>query len=234
MNAINLKIVRYSYPDGTHALRKINLKVPVGQSIAILGPNGSGKSTFAMHLNGAIENKESEINIMGLKLNKENLTEIRSRVGLVFQDPDDQLFCPTVFDDVAFGPINMGFSPEETEKIAMRAMKKAGVLHLKDSSPQHLSVGEKKRISIATVLAMDSEILVLDEPTANMDGRGKRELAELLKQLPQTKVIATHDLDFAGWLTQRSIILHKGRIVEDEPTKKLLKDKKLLYDYGLL
>jgi len=231
--SIELKELSFAYPDGQKALAGIDLAIPTGQAVGLIGPNGAGKSTLLLHLNGIIQSTHGSVTILGTPLNKKNLKWVRSKVGLVFQNPDDQLFSPTVFDDVAFGPINMGFTPEEIDRRVTRALGSVGMTGYKKRSPHHLSIGEKKRISIATVLAMDPEILVIDEPISNLDPRAKWAFIELLRELPMTKVITSHDLDIVESLCERTVILDGGRIVADGPTQTILSDTDLLRKHGL-
>ena len=221
----------YDYPDGTPALRAIDLSVCRNESVAILGPNGAGKSTLLYHLNGTLRG-DGKVIILGLPMEKENIKEIRRKVGLVFQSPEDQLFCPTVFDDVAFGPLNMGLNEEEVRYRVDRALGMVGLKGFEGRSAHHLSEGEKKRVALATVLAMDSEILALDEPTDNLDPVGSRTLIGKIRLIPQTKVIVTHHLPVAVDLCERAVLLQGGRKVEDLPTQNLLKNRSLLEQFG--
>ncbi len=201
--------------------------------MALVGPNGAGKSTLLSHINGILEKQTGRIHISGLELNRQSLAKIRALVGLVFQSPDDQLFSPTVYDDVAFGPIYQGLS---SNLIFERVSQALGMVHMEEYAKRvshHLSVGEKKRISIATVLSMVPEILVLDEPSAGMDPRARRSLIELLRELPQTMLVATHDLPMVKELLPRTIIMDHGEIVADGPTKNILMDEPLLHQHGL-
>ncbi|PIU55505.1 MAG: cobalt ABC transporter ATP-binding protein, partial [Chloroflexi bacterium CG07_land_8_20_14_0_80_51_10] len=186
--AVEIAGLSFQYPDGQKALRGINLAVPVGQTVALIGPNGGGKSTLLLHLNGVLRSN-GVVKVLGLHVEGKNLKWIRSKVGLVFQNPDDQLFSPTVFEDVAFGPTNMGYFPEEIKQRVTRALDWVGMSGYEHRSPHHLSIGEKKRIAIATVLAMSPELLVIDEPTSNLDPRAKWSFIELLGGLPMTKII---------------------------------------------
>jgi cobalt/nickel transport system ATP-binding protein len=225
--------LRFTYPDGHQALDKINLTFAKGDKVALVGPNGAGKSTLLSHLNGILEKQTGSIYICGLELNRQSLGKIRALVGLVFQSPDDQLFSPTVYDDVAFGPIYQGLSDK---LIFERVSQALGMVHMEEYVKRvshHLSVGEKKRISIATVLSMVPEILVLDEPSAGMDPRARRSLIELLRELPQTMIVATHDLPMVKELLPRTIIMDHGEIVADGPTKNILADEALLHQHGL-
>ncbi len=230
--AIEINDLYFAYPDGTQALRGINLAVESGESVALLGPNGAGKSTLLLHLNAILRGK-GEIKIFGLPVREPNIKEIRRRVGVVFQDPDDQLFSPTVFDDVAFGPINMGLSKDEVERRVQNALDAVGMRGFEERAPFHLSLGQKKRIAIATVLSMEPDILVLDEPSSNLDPRGRRELLNILSALPVTKLVATHDLLFALELCERAVVLDNGQVVADGPIQEILADEQLLEEHGL-
>ncbi len=230
---IQIDRLSYSYPDGKIALRDINLSVEKGEKIGVVGANGAGKSTLLMHING-IFSGEGKIHVDGLEITRKNLAKIRARVGVVFQNPDDQLFSVTVFDDVAFGPRYQGLPVEEVNSRVKKALTAVQMEGYETRNPYHLSGGEKKRIAIATVLSMEPEVLVLDEPTAGLDPRACRELIDLLSQLPQTMLVATHDLALVEKLTPRMIIMNDGRIVADALTRQLLKDEPLLLDNGLV
>lgn len=230
--AVEIKDLKFTYPDGTVALSGIDIDVEHGQSIALLGPNGAGKSTLALHLNGSLRG-EGKIMIFGLPVLKKNLIEIRRRVGLVFQDPDDQLFSSTVFDDVAFGPINMGLSQQDVEARVERALKAVGMEGFEKRPPYHLSFGQKKRVAIATTLSMEPDFLILDEPTSNLDPRGKGKIIEIIADLPITKLIITHDLNEAAKLCGRAIIMKVGKIVADGEAKAILSDEPLLRGHEL-
>jgi len=230
---IEIKGLSHTYPDGHQALREIDLVVHVGESVAFVGPNGAGKSTLLLHLNGILRSNDGAVKVLGLPVKDKHLKWIRSKVGLVFQEPEDQLFSPTVFDDVAFGPLNLGCSEDETRRRVRRALQQVGMSGSGDRSPYHLSVGEKKRVAIATVLTMGPEVLALDEPTSNLDPRGRWELIELLLRLPLTKVIASHDLEMVRALCERTILLDEGRVVADDVTPRILSDLSLLASHGL-
>lgn len=229
---VDIENLSFSYPDGHQGLKDINLAVYPGENLAVIGPNGAGKSTLLLHLNGILHGN-SMVRICELPVEEKNLKEIRRKVGLVFQDPEDQLFSPTVFDDVAFGPINMGYSELEVKQRVAQALKWVGMDGYEQRSPHHLSVGERKRIAIATVLSLNPQLLVLDEPTSNLDPRSKWSLIELLRQLPMTKVIAAHDLELVRALCQRTIILDEARIVAESTTTNILNDIPLLRTHGL-
>ncbi len=230
--AVEIKGLYYAYPDGTPALRGVDLLVEEGESVGIVGPNGAGKSTLLLHLNGILEGR-GEVKIFGLPVVKENLREIRRRVGLVFQDPDDQLFSPTVFDDVAFGPLNMGLSREEVAEAVGRALREVGLSGLERKSAFHLSFGQKKRAAIATVLSMNPDLLVLDEPSSNLDPRARRELSELLQGMRVTKIVVTHDLPFVFENCERVVIMDAGKVVADGEVFDVLSDEALLERHGL-
>jgi cobalt/nickel transport system ATP-binding protein len=230
--AIRIENLSFDYPDGQKALKDITLTVAAGETVALIGPNGAGKSTLLLHLNGILRSNGS-VNILGKPVNEQNLKWIRTKVGLIFQNPDDQLFSPTVFDDVAFGPLNMGLLESEVRARVTRALQSVDMAGYEKRSPHHLSLGEKKRISIATVLSMQPEILVLDEPTSSLDPRAKWSLIALLKNLPLTRLIATHDLEVVSALCARTVIMANGLIIADGPTGKILADKALLGSQGL-
>jgi cobalt/nickel transport system ATP-binding protein len=229
---IEIKNLSFNYPDGHQGLKSVDLNVYPGENVAVIGPNGAGKSTLLLHLNGIMRGN-STVKICGLDVEEKNLKEIRKRVGLVFQDAEDQLFSLNVFDDVAFGPINMGYSESEVRQRVVRALEWVGMVGYEQRSPHHLSVGEKKRIAIATVLSLTPEVLVIDEPTSNLDPRSKWSLIELLKQFPMTKIIATHDLELVRALCRRTVVMDEGRIVTDGNTEDILEDISLLKAHGL-
>ncbi len=218
----------FSYPDGRRALSGVDLHVHPGERVAVLGPNGAGKTTLVLHLNGILTPESGTIRIGGLQVAKEHLVEIRRRVGIVFQDPDDQLFMPTVRADVAFGPANLGLRDEELDARVHEALDAVGMADRIDRTPHHLSFGERRLVAIATVLAMRPEILVLDEPSANLDPAGRRELADVLRSLDMTMLMVTHDLPYALALCPRAVILNGGRIVADGPTREILRDRELM------
>ncbi|MCX5656998.1 MAG: ABC transporter ATP-binding protein [Candidatus Omnitrophica bacterium] len=231
-SVLEVRNLNYSYPDGTPALKEINIDVSKGESVGIIGPNGAGKSTFLLHLNGILRGK-GNINILDFEMEDRNLSCIRKAVGLVFQDPDDQLFMPTVFDDVAFGPINMGLSKKEVEDSVIRALKEVDMLNSIRRSAHHLSFGEKKRVAIATVLSMNPEILVLDEPSSNLDPKHRRTLINFLKSLKLTKIVATHDLDLVLEVSSRIILIDNGELIKEGKVLDILSDKNLLEAHGL-
>lgn len=224
--------VHFVYPDGHIALRGVTMRVVRGDKVALVGPNGAGKSTFMLQLNGILEG-QGRIEIGGLAVTRQHLPQIRARVGLVFQNPDDQLFSPTVFEDVAFGPLHMGLPAEEVRQRVDRALDLVGMAAYRDRQPFHLSMGEKKRIAIATVLAMDPELLVLDEPSAGLDPRARRGLINLLRNLPLTMLVSTHDLAMVRELFDHMVIMDDGRVVAAGRTADLLADQALLDAHGL-
>ncbi len=229
---VEVDSLSFCYPDGQQALTDIRLTVQRGETVAVIGPNGAGKSTLLLHLNGILRS-DGVVRISGRQVNDENLRWVRSRVGLVFQNPDDQLFSPTVFDDVAFGPINIGYSEAEVRERVTRALDWIGLTGYEQRSPHHLSLGERKRVALATVLSMSPEILVIDEPTSNLDPRSKWSLIDLLQKLPMTKIVATHDLELVGALCLRTIVLDHGQVIADGATSHILADMDLLGAHGL-
>jgi cobalt/nickel transport system ATP-binding protein len=232
MNIVEVNCLSFAYPDGNPALQEIDLRVGEGEKVALVGPNGAGKSTLLLHFNGILRG-QGEIKVCGLEVLPDNLGRIRALVGLVFQSPDDQLFCPTVFDDVAFGPIYQGLTESEVRQRVGAALEAVHMENYVNRVSHHLSVGEKKRIAIATVLSMEPKLLVLDEPSAGLDPRARRNLINLLKELPQTMIIATHDLLLVRDLAPRMVIIDQGRVAADGATSELLKDKTLLENHGL-
>lgn len=229
---IEIKGLSYRYAEGTQALRGVDLEVFWGESMALIGPNGAGKSTLLLHLNGILRG-EGLVKVLGKKLTKGNARGIRGKVGLVFQDPEDQLFSTTVFEDVAFGPLNMGHPKEEIKGRVTRALGQVGMEGYEERCPHHLSYGEKKRIALATVLSMEPEILVLDEPTSNLDPSARRSLIGLLKQLKLTKVVATHDMEVVAEVCERVILLSRGEVVADGGAREILTDVDLLEAHEL-
>ena len=212
----------FTYPDGTEALKGVSFQIREGESVAIVGNNGAGKSTLLQHFNGFFRATRGELRVEGQCLTQDRLDWVRRVVGMVFQDPDDQLFMPTVFEDVAFGPLNFGKSTEEVQRCVTDALERVGMLHLRDRSPHRLSAGEKRAVALATVLVMTPRVLVLDEPTSNLDSRGRRRLIELLRTLDQTKILVTHDLEMVMEICPRMILLNEGKVVADGQTVDLL------------
>ena len=226
--AVHVQGLVYSYPDGSPALGGVDLDITAGERVAVLGPNGAGKTTLILHLNGILLPQAGEVAIGGLPVTKANFKEIRRRVGVVFQDPDDQLFMPTVRDDVAFGPANLGLAGDAVEARVRAALDAVGMDGAGGRPPHHLSFGQRRRVALATVLAMDPQILVLDEPTSNLDPAARRDLADILVTLPVTAVVVTHDLPYALELCPRSVIINDGVIVADGPTRDVLGDAELM------
>jgi cobalt/nickel transport system ATP-binding protein len=229
---VQVKNLNFAYPDGHVALRGVNLKLCEGEKVALVGPNGAGKSTLMLHLNGILGD-HPDISISGLSLDTENTPVIRALVGLVFQNPDDQLFSPTVFDDVAFGPLHMGLPENEVYQRVEDALAAVGMEGFGERLSHHLSVGQKKRIAIATVLSMRPQILVLDEPSAGLDPRARRSLINLLGDLPITQLVSTHDLRMVKELFPRMVIMDEGKIVADGKTSEIMSDETLLEAHGL-
>jgi len=230
--SILVRDLHFKYPDGLHALRGVSLAITHGEKVALVGPNGAGKSTLMLHLNGLLEG-EGEIVVAGLPLKEETLPQIRAKVGMVFQNPDDQLFSPTVFDDVAFGPLHIGFDEVTVRQRVAEALEAVGMSDFAERMPHHMSVGQKKRVSIATVLAMYPDILVLDEPSAGLDPRGRRELMNLLQRLPNTMLVSTHDMALVRDLFPRTVVMSEGKIVADGATADILQNEALLEQHGL-
>ena len=231
--ALLVEHLAYAYPDGHQALYGVNLRVQPGERVALLGPNGAGKTTLVMHLNGVITGGSGRIEVAGLPVDKANLKEIRRRVGVVFQDPDDQLFMPTARQDVAFGPANFGLRGADLDERVRNALDAVGMADFADRSPLHLSGGQRRRVALATVLACDPEILVLDEPSANLEPVARRELAEVLLGLNRTMLMVTHDLPYALQLCTRSVVIDEGVVVADGPTREILADTALLAAHRL-
>jgi cobalt/nickel transport system ATP-binding protein len=231
--AVRVEQLRYAYPDGQLALDGVDLNVAPGERVALLGPNGAGKTTLMLHLNGVLQASAGTVEIGGTPLTRKTLRDIRRRVGLVFQDPDDQLFMPTVAQDVAFGPANFGVGGEELAERVRRALAVVSLSDLADRSPAHLSGGQRRRAALATVLACAPEILVLDEPSANLDPVARRELAETLMTLDATLLVVTHDLPYAAQLCDRAVIMDSGRIVADGDVSSVLTDSELLARHRL-
>jgi cobalt/nickel transport system ATP-binding protein len=231
-HSIEIEHLSFSYPDGHQALRDVSLHIAPCEKVALVGPNGAGKSTLILHLNGILTGK-GDIRVCGLDVTEKNYGRVRAQVGMVFQTPDDQLFSPTVFDDVAFGPLYQGLPAQE---VNARVDEALAAVHMNDyirRVSHHLSVGEKKRIAIATVLSMKPEVLVLDEPTAGLDPRARRSFINLLKELPLTLLVSTHDMLLVEELFPRMVIMDEGKIVADGPTEQLMGDAALLEAHGL-
>jgi cobalt/nickel transport system ATP-binding protein len=226
--ALDVERLAFAYPDGHQALFGVDLTIGVGERVALLGPNGAGKTTLVMHLNGINLPQHGAVLVGGLPVSKDNLKEIRRRVGIVFQDPDDQLFMPTVRDDVSFGPANMGIRGEELEACVLEALTAVGMEAFVDRPPHHLSFGQRRRVAVATVLAMHPQILVLDEPSSNLDPAGRHELADILRSLDITMFMVTHDLPYALELCPRALVMNEGVIVADGSSVDILSDTTLM------
>jgi len=231
--ALAVSGLTYAYPDGRHVLHGVNLEVQAGESVAILGPNGAGKTTLVLHLNGTLSGGAGSVDIAGLRVQRDALREVRRRVGIVFQDPDDQLFMTTVREDVAFGPRNLGYTGAELAHRVDHALEAVGMSEFADRAPHHLSFGQRRRVAAATVLSMDPQILVLDEPSSNLDPQARREFAQIVQKLAMTTVMVTHDLLYALQLCSRSVILNDGVITADRPTRDILADPELMAENRL-
>ena len=217
---IEVRDLRFCYADGAPALDGVDFALMPGETVAVLGPNGSGKTTFALHLIGLLHG-EGSISVCGKPVRRENLSFVRRKVGLLFQDADEQLFMPTVLEDVAFGPLNLGLAPEAAGERARAALRRVGMEEAAAKAPYHLSAGEKRRVALAGVLAMDPEVLVLDEPTTFLDPPSERQLVTLLRELPQAKLLVTHDVPFARALATRAVFFERGRIVDQGPLEEV-------------
>jgi cobalt/nickel transport system ATP-binding protein len=226
--ALEVRSLAFAYPDGHQALFGVDLTVAQGERVALLGPNGAGKTTLVLHLNGIHLPAHGEVVVSGVPVSKATLRECRRRVGIVFQDPDDQLFMPTVRDDVAFGPANMGLRGDELDRRVGAALAAVGMEDVADRPPHHLSFGQRRRVAVATVLAMEPDVLVLDEPSSNLDPAGRRELAQVLLGLDQTLLMVTHDLPYALELCPRALVMNGGTIVADGATADVLADADLM------
>ena len=235
MNQEYLRVnnLSFEYPDGFKALENINLSLSKGERLAVLGPNGAGKTTLILHLNGILGDLNGQIALNNNSFSEENISKIRKSVGLVFQDPDDQLFMPTVLEDVMFGPKNFGFSDELVKKNSMKALEQVKMLQFIDKPPHHLSFGQKRKVAIASVLASEPELLVLDEPSSNLDPASRRELIDILKNLDVSIILVTHDLPMALEICNRSVILNNGKITANDDTYKILKNEKVMVDNRL-
>lgn len=232
-HTVEVENLSFSYPDGQQALREVTLSVAPNEKAALVGPNGAGKSTLMLHLNGILRSPEGRVCVGGLDVTDDNLGQIRAWVGLVFQNPDDQLFSTRVFDDVAFGPLHMGLPEDEVRERVAFALECVGMGDYAERVSHHLSLGEKKRIAIATVMSMDPKILVLDEPSAGLDPRARRDLIELLRGLDKTMLVSSHDILLVEELLPRTVVLDEGRVVADGPTQSILADEPLLKAHGL-
>lgn len=225
---VDLRNVSHVYPDGSVALREVSIRMTHGECVAIIGANGAGKSTLLLHLNGCLTATAGEVRVGDFPLTRNTLSQIRRTVGMVFQNPDDQLFMPSVFDDVAFGPLNQGLPQAEAEQRSRAALERVGAWLLRDKPPYLLSGGEKKRVAMATVLAMAPDILVMDEPTSGLDPVSRRQVMALVKEFQHTRIVASHDMDLVLDLCQRTIVLHEGRVSADGPTREIFHDDALL------
>ena len=232
MTAIKVENLSYSYPEGSQALRGVSLEVAEGETLGLIGPNGAGKSTLILHLNGTLQG-DGIIEILGQRLTHQNLAQIRRKVGLAFEDPNDQLFMPTVFDDVAFGLLNLGREESVVRRLVQETLSAVGMAGYEAHAPHRLSLGQKKRVALATVLAMSSAILALDEPTGGLDPAGREDFIELIRAQPLTKIIATHDMELAWQVCDRVAIIDQGRISALGPTNELLADEPLLRAHRL-
>jgi cobalt/nickel transport system ATP-binding protein len=229
---IEIRDLNYSYPDGNEALKGVNIDIYQNETIGIIGPNGAGKTTLLLYISGLL-NANGGIKICDLELNKSNLAEIRKKIGLVFQDPQDQLFMPTVFEDVAFGPVNMKKERQVIESSVHEALKEVDMLDSIDRMSYHLSFGEKKRVALATVLAMEPEILILDEPSSNLDPKARRHLIGILKNIKATKIISGHDLEMILEICNRVILLDNSKVIYEGETLQILSDEALMHSHGL-
>ena len=230
---VEVRGLGFTYADGTEALKDVSFRVTHGGAVGILGANGAGKSTLLLHLNGSLAPTRGEVRIGDAPLTRATLAAARRAVGMVFQDPDDQLFMPTVFEDVAFGPLNRGLPADEVRRLVAMALARVGMTHVQDRPPYRLSAGEKRAVAIATVLAMSPDILVMDEPSSNLDPRGRRRLIELLRSFEHTKIIATHDLELVVEVCPRVIVLDGGAVVAEGPAEQVLADEPLMLAHGL-
>jgi len=232
-HSIDVVGLGFAYPDGTTALESVSFHIGHGESIALVGANGAGKSTLLMHLTGFLMPSQGSVRIGDVPVTKSTVADIRKTVGVVFQDPDDQLFMPSVYEDVAFGPMNLGLPAEEIEMRVADSLARVGATALRDRPPYRLSGGEKRAVAIATVLAMCPSLLIMDEPSSNLDPRARRRLIDLLATFEHTKIIATHDLDMAMQLCERTIVMSGGTITADGPTEEIFRDEELLDASGL-
>lgn len=232
--AVVLQHVSFHYPGRQQALRDVALQVNLGEKVALIGPNGAGKSTLLLHLNGVLGALDGSVAVSGIQVRRETLSHVRALVGLVFQDPDDQLFSPTVFDDVAFGPIHMGLPADEVRRRVTWALEQVGMQGFENRMPHRMSLGQRKRVALATVLSMEPAVLALDEPSAGLDPRARNDLVQLLHSLQQTLILSTHDLPLVADVCPRAIVLNGGVIAYDGPSEHLLKNQSLLEEYSLM
>jgi cobalt/nickel transport system ATP-binding protein len=236
--ALSVEQLAFQFADGTPALRSVSFSVEVGECVAVIGPNGAGKSTLLLHLNGILPERSGarsggSVRVHGRSLSASDPAWARRQVGVLFQDADDQLFCPTVGEDVAYGPEQLGLARAEVEQRVARALERVGLAGFERRMPQRLSGGEKKRVCLAGLLAYEPSILVLDEPSAGLDPRGRRELIDILAGLPITRVIATHDLALVAELCSRALLLDRGALVASGPSREMLRDDALMRAHGL-
>jgi cobalt/nickel transport system ATP-binding protein len=232
--ALDIHDLTFAYTNGTAALAGLSLSVPRGETVVFIGPNGAGKTTLFLYILGLLGRIPREVSVFGRLLDSLKAVErIRGRVGLAFQNPDDQLFCTTVFDDVAFGPINQGLGEEEVKARVAKALAAVGLQGFEPRVPHHLSGGEKRRVALATIYAMEPEIMLLDEPTSSLDPRGRKEVTRLLKDFPGTKLIATHDFELALEVADRVVLLYRGAILANGHPLQVLTDETLLKSGGL-
>jgi len=232
-HVVEIRDLFFAYADGTEALKGVSFRIEHGEAVAIVGANGAGKSTLLLHLNGYLPTTRGEVCIGDIPLTRGTAAMVRRAVGMVFQDPDDQLFMPTVAEDVAFGPLNAGLPSDQIESRIASALERVGMAHVRDRPPYRLSAGEKRAVAIATVLAMAPDILVMDEPSSHLDPRARRRLIELLRSFEHTRIIATHDLELCVEVCTRVIVLDGGKIVADGPTREILNDEALMLAHGL-
>jgi len=230
---IEFRDVRYRYPDGTEALKGVSFRITHGESVGIVGANGAGKSTLLMHMNGHLLPTSGNVTIGEVPLLKETRPEIRRKVGVLFQDPDDMLFMPTVFDDVAFGPLNLGLPPDRVRERVREALRRVNASGLEDKPPHHLSGGQKSAVAIAAVIAMEPDILVMDEPAASLDPKSRRAVIGLLRSFSHSKIVASHDLDLILDVCARCLVIRDGAIVADGPAMKILSDAGLMEENNL-
>jgi len=231
--ALDVRGLSFAYPDGRQVLYDVDLRVAAGERVALLGPNGAGKTTLVLHLNGILTAGRGSIHVAGVKVGPDTVLEVRRRVGIVFQDPDDQLFMPTVAEDVAFGPANLGLRGDGLRRRVEEALAAVGMADYAERPPHHLSFGQRRRVAVATVLAMHPEVLVLDEPSSNLDPSSRRELAAIVQSLPVAVLMVTHDLPYAWQLCPRAVLMDDGRVVADGATAELLADDRLLAAHRL-
>lgn len=232
-HVVELRDLSFAYPDGTEALKGVSFRIEHGGAVALIGGNGAGKSTLLLHLNGYLATERGEVRIGDTVVTRATAALARRAVGMVFQDPDDQLFMPTVAEDVAFGPLNAGLPPDQVERLVASALERVGVTHLRERPPYRLSAGEKRAVAIATVLAMSPDILVMDEPSSNLDPRARRRLIRQLLSFEHTKIIATHDLELVVEVCRHVLVMDAGRLVAQGPTVEILSNEQLMLAHGL-